>query len=604
MSDIVLPPTQENIPEISALHQRYKRGESVTPEQIAKSLAAAFRGKPTTMVPLLGLLTIQGKAYSLKDFFPFEPIFKLAVPRKIFLKCGRQVSKSTSLSASGILRSGGTPYLRTLYVTPRFEQVRRLSTNYVRPFINNSLIRSLLVNEECTQAVLQRTFSNQSMMFFSFAFLDVDRVRGISCDMVDIDEVQDLDNDFIPVIEECMSASSYGVMFYSGTPKTLDNTAEVLWDNSSKGEWVTRCDACNYWNMASIQADLMKMIGKSTVVCARCSRPLNPREGHWYHCAGKDHPGFHGYHVPQVIMPMHYEHPHKWGELVGKMDGRGNYSKGKFLNEVLGESADEGVKLITLTDINNVSQAAWTNDLAKACERIKHCTLKVLGADWGGGGEEGVSYTAIALVGLDATGVIECHFAYRFDARYTHDEEAKELLRIFRGAGCHIFAHDYGGAGSVRETLMIQAGLPLEKIMNFSYVRATTRNIVHYTEPHPGEVRGFYSVDKARALVLQATCLKAGLIKLPNYKESIGVTQDMTNLLEDKHEMPRGSDIYLIRRKPKTSDDFAHALDFACLAVWHATQKYPDLSAVRGIKLTESQLRFSSPPAGFLNYPQ
>ncbi len=593
--------TSENRPGLITLRDRYARGEIVKPLEIAYAIKDAFKGTPSTLVPLLGLLTIQGKAYSLRDFFPFEPLFKLQVPFKIQLKCGRQVSKSTSLSTSGILRSSGTPYLRTLYVTPRFEQVRRLSTNYVRPFVNNSLIKSLLVNEECTQHVLQRSFINQALMYFSFAFLDVDRIRGISCDFTAIDEIQDMDYDFIPVIQECMSASPLGITVYSGTPKTLDNSVEALWGTTSKGEWVTKCDACGYWSMASIQADLMKMIGLKTVVCGKCSSPINPRAGHWYHTDLKNYPDFHGYHVPQIIMPMHYENPRKWGELLGKRDGRGNYSPAKFLNEVLGESADVGVKLITLTDIKNASEPTWINTLDAACERIKRCRLRVVAADWGGGGEEGVSFTTIALCGLNAhTNRIECHYAFRFHAAFTHDEEARELLRIFRAGGCHMFAHDYGGAGSVRETLMIQAGLPIERIANFSYVRATTRNIVTYKDPYAGELRGYYSVDKARSLVLQATCLKAGLIRLPEEKSSIDVTQDMTNLLEDKHEMPHGSDIYLIRRKPKTSDDFAHALNFACLAIWHAEKKYPDLSAVQGIKLTESQLNFSSPPSGWV----
>lgn len=587
--------------EMAELRRKQLRGEEVKAIEVARALGTIFKAKPCTLAPLLGLLTLRGKSYSIKDYFPFEPIFKLQVPTKMILKCGRQVSKSTSLSGSGILRSAGTPHLRTLFATPRFEQVRRLSTNYVRPFIANSLIKPLLVNEECTQAVLQRSFINQSMMFFSFAFLDVDRIRGISADITKIDEVQDMDYDFIPVIQECMSASmlGVGVTFYSGTPKTLDNGIEALWQSSTKAEWVTKCDACGYWNMASIQADLLKMIGLNTVVCAKCSKAVNPRNGRWYHIDGKNFPDFHGYHVPQVIMPMHYENPMKWKELLGKRDGRGNYAPNKFLNEVLGESADMGVKLITVTDIQKASTLG-VNELQAACDRVRACRVRALGVDWGGGGEEEVSFTTAALVGLNAhTGKVECHFAFRFHSAFSHDEEAKELLRIFRGAGCHIFAHDYGGAGRVRETLMIQAGLPLDRIMNFVYVGNSTRNLVYYNAPHQGEIRGFYSLNKAGSLVLQATCIKAGVVLLPEYQSSKDVTHDMLNLIEDKHEMPKGSDIFLIRRRPKTSDDFAHSLNFACVAMWHAEQQYPDLSAIQNIKLSEEQLQWAQPPTGW-----
>ena len=553
----------------------------------------------TSLVPALGLLSLKGKPYTLNDHFPMEPLFKIKMPRKIIVKCGRQISKSMSLSSSGILRCASFPYLQMLYVTPRYEQVRRLSTNYVRPLINQSCIKEALVDETCVQAVLQRSFSNDAAMYFSFAFLDVDRIRGLSVDWVNLDEVQDLDYDFVPIIHECMSASQIGMAFYSGTPKTLDNGIEALWSESSKAEWVTKCEACNHWNMACIQQDLLKMIGQETVVCARCSRPINPRVGHWHHTAGRDHPQFHGYHIPQIIMPMHYANPMKWRELLSKRDGKGGYSNQKFLNEVLGESADVGVKLITITDIKNAS-VLGPNDYAQAVNRLLACKVRVLGVDWGGGGIDETSFTTAALVGLNAqTGKVECHYCIRFHSAFTHDEEARQLLKIFREAQCHFFAHDYGGAGSVRETLMIQAGLPIQRIMNFSYVRATASHMIRYVDAVRGELRGFWSLDKARSLVLQATCLKAGQILLPEYESSMDVTSDLLALMEDKHEMPAGSDIYLIRRQPKMSDDFAHALNYGCLAIWHTEQNWPDLSAIQGIKLSSQQTVFAAPPQAF-----
>lgn len=572
---------------------------------ILTEVARIVKANPISLVPLTSLLTLQGQPYHLRDHFAFEPVFKLRLPRRMVLKCARQVSKSTSLTASGVLRSAGSR-LRSLYITPRYEQVRRLSTTYVRPFINHSVIRELIINEESAQGVLLRTFANQSVMHFSFAFLDVDRVRGIACDFILIDEVQDIDYDFVPIIYECMSASQFGIALYSGTPKTLDNGIEALWHDSSKGEWVTHCDcstistpgatSSGHWNMAAHHADLIKMIGLKTVVCSKCDKPINPRNGHWYHTDGKIHPNFHGYHVPQVIMPMHYESPDKWTELVAKRDGKGGYAKAKFLNEVLGESADHGVHLTTMTDIKKASKLN-VNDLATACREISRCRVRVLGVDWGGGGEEEVSFTTAALCGLTARGVIVgCYFAMRFHTGFTHDEEARELLRIFRGAGCHYLAHDYGGSGSVRETLMIQAGLPVESIINFSYVRATARHIVHYNQPHGNEMRGYWALDKARSLVLQATCIKSEQVLLPEYESSKDITHDLLNLYEDKHDLPAGADIYLIRRKPKTTDDFAHSLNFAAMAIYHTQQLYPDLSAVQGLKLSQEQLSFAEPP--------
>lgn len=573
-----------------------RRRVSAPPLEVAQKLLKHVQGGFTSLVPLLGFLTIKGKPYTLNDHFVMSPMFKLNLPRRMVWKCGRQVSKSYSLSSSGILRSSGTAYLQSLYVTPRYEQIRRLSSNIVRPLISNSYIRDMLIDETCVQHVLQRSFTNEAAMYFSFAFLDVDRVRGISADIIDIDEVQDMDYDFIPVIHECMSASKLSVSFYSGTPKTMDNGLQALWEDSSQAEWVTPCEACNHWSMASLQADLRNMIGSKGVVCGKCQKPINPRAGHWYHTAGKDHPDFHGYHVPQVVMPMHYDNPHKWHELLAKRDGRGNYSPQKFLNEVLGESADVGVKLITVTDIRNAS-VLGVNEYKEAVNRFKHCKVRVLGVDWGGGGEEEISFTTAALVGLNGrTGKCECHYCVRLHTAYTHDEEAKILMRLFQESFCHYMAHDYGGSGSVRETLMIQGGMPVERIVNFNYVRATARHMVAYVPPREGDIRGFYSVDKARALVLMATCVKSGIIQLPDYETSKDVTHDLLALMEDKHEMPAGADIFLIRRQPKLPDDFAHSLTYGCLAIWHTQQQYPDLSSANSIRMSDAQLSLASPP--------
>lgn len=578
-----------------------KVGEGLPPMETIQHIVNHVDKGPTSLAPFLGLLTIRGKPYSLRNHFVMEPLFKLQLPSEMVYKCGRQLSKSTSMSAAGILRcAAANDGLQQLFVTPLYEQIRRLSSNYVRPLINNSYIKDLLVDESCVQAVLQRSFANQSSMYFSFAFLDADRIRGLSVDLVTIDEVQDMDIEFIPVIQECKTASpNLGLMTYSGTPKTLDNTIEVLWQRSSQAEWTIPCYSCGYWNMCSIQADLLKMIGLQTIVCAKCNKPVNPRRGSWYHTEGKDRPDFHGYHVPQIIMPMHYDNPVKWRQILAKRDGRAGYTSSKFMNEVLGESADTGVRLITLTDIRNASTLE-VNDWKKAVERGRRYVYRMLGVDWGGGGMDEISFTTVAYVGMTVDGKIECPFAMRFHSSSSHMEEARELMRLFVEGNCHYFCHDYGGSGAVRETLMIQLGMPIDRIIPFSYMRKTSGHIVTYSRPPEGDVRGHYILDKARSLVLQATIMKSGGIALPEFESSKDVTQDLLALMEDKHETPSGADIYLIRRRPGFSDDFAHSLNFGTVGIWHVTQNWPDLSLVENIKMSQEEMNFVSPPRPFM----
>lgn len=586
---------------MTKLRKELAEGKEPSATSILKGMLEVYERFPaarSTRVPLLPMLSLKGKPYSLEDHFHFEPMYKVKQPKRMLLKCARQVAKTTNLAAVNVLLCASTPFLRTLAVAPRADQVSKLSTVYVRPFIQGSLIRPLLVNSGCSQGVLQRGLVNESIMFFSFAFLDCERVRGIPCDWEFIDEVQDIDYDFLPIIHSCMDASvDYGVSTYSGTPKTLDNGIETMWGQCSQGEWVTPCHSCGRWNMASVQADLIKMIGLKTVVCAKCDHPINPREGHWYHVQGKDQPSFHGYHIPQVIMPPHYDNPNKWYELRLKMNGGLGYDKQRFYNEVLGESADVGVKLITQTDIKNAS-VLGPNVFEKAVNKLRSYKVVAMGVDWGGGGLEEISFTTVAMVGLNAiTGNMECPFCQRFNLGMTHDQEARALMEFFRESGCQFLAHDYGGSGSVRETLMIQAGLPISRIIGFTYVRAAARNMVTYVAPAKGELRGYHSLDKARSLVMQAMCIKGGVILLPEYETSKDVTSDLLALMEDKHNTPAGADVYLIRRQPKLPDDFAHALNYACVAIWHTEDRYPDLSAVNNIKLTEEQLNFANPPS-------
>jgi hypothetical protein len=577
--------------------QTFQSGERVSTADVIQVLKVLRAQYPETLVPILGLLSIDGHPYSLDNHFYMEPVFKIRLPRRLLFKCARQVGKSATLSANCVIRSAGHPHLKTLMVTPRFEQVRRLSNNYVRPFIRNSLISKFLVDTSATNAVLQRSFANGAMLFFSFAFLDCDRIRGIACDVIDHDEIQDMDYDFIPIIRECMSYSQIRLSLYSGTPKTLDNTIEVLWQESSKAEWVMKCSHCGYWNMACIQADLMKMIELKGLSCAKCKNLIDAANGHWYHTDAENHSDFWGFHVPQPIVPSHYRDEEKWLELLAKRDGRLGFNEAKFLNEVLGESADSCVNLTTVTDIKRASKLG-PNQLEKMIDRFRRCPVRAMGVDWGGGGaEEGTSFTSVALVGLNPeNGAVECHFCERFPLAAAHDWEARRLLNLYLETGCMFFAHDYGGAGSVRETLMIQAGMPLDRIVPFMYVYSPAHDIVTYKPPALGELRGYYQLDKPRSLVLEAVCIKACKILLPEYESSKNITSDLLNLIENRRELAIGRDIMTIVRRPKMPDDFAHALNYGSFAIWHYTGQYPDLSAVQGIKMTSEQLNIANPP--------
>lgn len=587
--------------EVLALTGEDKSNAPELNNRLLKFAAELRKHTLTTLSPLLPLLlNLRGQPYTIEDHFPFEPFFKTQMPQRIVLCTGRQVSKSTSLAAQSVVLSNCIKYFNTLFVTPQYELTRRFSNNYVRAFIDQSPVKKLWTGTHTENSVLQRTFRNHSKLIFSFALLDADRTRGVPADKIVYDEVQDMDPDFIPIINETISASKWKIENYAGTPKTMDGTLESLFQDSSKAEWAIKCLACGHWNIPGLDHDLIDMIGPDLddvseanpgIVCAACARrgkrsPVNPRTGIWVHAEpGKAH-DFAGYHVPQMIMPMHYADPVAWRVLVGKSRGSHNTPLHVFYNECCGESFDFGAKLVTQTDIQRASTGIGENTDENALPRLDGYTMRVLAVDWGGGGEKEISFTTLAVCGLLPNGNIEVIRGYRSLTPNDPIVEARMVYHFCAKFRCSHIVHDYSGAGSLREQFLANIGVPYSRLVPISYIRAASGPMMRYVESTELHPRDYYRVDKTRSLLLTCHQLRSGKLRFFNYDNkgqgSPGLLHDFLALIEDKRSSRTGSDGYTIIRKPKHSDDFAQAVNIGCCALWYMTQSWPNISELSG----------------------
>ena len=526
---------------------------------------------------------------------------------------------STSLAAQGVLFSNCIPYFSTLFLTPLFEMIRRFSQNYVAEFITTSPVGRLFTDETTVNNVLQRSFKNRSKMIFSFAYLDAERTRGISADKNCIDEIQDMDISFLPVIHETISASrSWGIKQYAGTPKTLDNTIERLWIDSSMAEWIIKCPhgGCGHWNIPSLDHDLLKMIGPvhdsisdtcPGVICAKCAKPINPRPpyqggtGRWLHRHPDKRWSFAGYHVPQLIMPMHYASREKWQTLVDKRDGKGNTPIHVFYNEVCGESWDSGSKLVTITDLKRAACLPWKNTMETARNNIDGYLYRFVAVDWGGGGVSNgksdlalQSYTSIAVCGLCPDGRVDVIYGYRSMTPHEHEREAGLILNIMGAFKCSHVVHDYTGAGTVRETLLVQARLPRERILPVAYTGPAKGGLIGYKPANPKHPRDHYVMDRNRALNYCCQFIKGGVIRFFEYdykgSDDVGLLHDFLNLIEDKAESGSGRDTYKILRDPAGPDDFAQAVTMGSMMLFQMAGRFPDLSAYKDIEISDDVL--------------
>jgi len=391
-----------------------------------------------------------------------------------------------------------------------------------------------------------------------------------------------------------MSAEPDPQVLYAGTPKTMEGTLQGLWVDSSQAEWVIKCRACNYWNIPSLAHDLDKMIGsnweeaseeKPGVVCARCGRPINPREGHFEHARPELRFEHAGYHIPQIIMPFHYANPRKWKLLLHKRAGGSNYTPAKFYNEVLGESFDSGAKLVSQTDIKRACTLPWANTIEEALQHYNpdNYVMRVLGVDWGAGGEKEVSFTTMAVCGLTPAGQIHVIYGEKSLTPTAHMEEANRCITLMQQFRCTHIAHDYTGAGALRETFMTQRGLNHRQLIPIAYVRAASGNLMRFvpaTDIHP---RDHYRVDKSRSLTTLAAAIKTGSVRFFQYdwknREEPGLLNEFCALVEDKVQSRTAGDIYTVIRHPHLSDDFAHSVNLASCSMWYTTRKWPQFTA-------------------------
>lgn len=442
--------------------------------------------------------------------------------------------------------------------------------------------------------------------------LEVDDTHNFCANGIVISNCQDLDTSLLPIIRECLSASTWDLKGYLGTPKTKDGLLETLWQSSSMAEWFVPCLHCTTngaptWNIPSMDHHVYDMIGPyhndisekhPATICYKCRKPISPRLGRWvhrhpermYHCAG--------YHVPQIVMPMHYASPEKWATLVAKQEGKGNTSPAMFHNEVLGHSYDTSSKLVSLTELDAVSNLG-PNNAEKVKAKLSGYQMRVLAVDWGGGGEKGISFTTAALLGLRNDGRIDVLWGKRLLTPHDHIREAKEIYRYWQMFKPTMLAHDYTGAGSLRETFLVQAGVPTRCIMPCQYVRSASQQPCFHVAPTPQHPRSHYRVDKSRTLLLTCAMIKCQKLRFFNKdycsEEDTGLIRDFLALVEDKITTQAAGEIYRIGRQQNASDDFAQAVNFGCVALWYRSQNWPRLDGMSKYNITDEQLRATVP---------
>jgi hypothetical protein len=593
---------------------------------------------PFLLCKLLPLLyNLRGRPYTLIDHWYFEEAFRIPLSPFITYKCARQVSKTQTMAAKVLMLAALTPYLAQMIITPLFTQVKNISQNYINSMIADSPNKSLFYgneNEATNLSLLQKTLPNMSRIHLSFASRDLTRTRSFNAQFLYLDEFQDFQEEFIPILEQVTTSYSQVMILKSGTPKGQSNPMAKVWEASSQAEWYIRCEHCagikernRGWNIPTAKQDLLYMIGPvhqdisddcPGLVCRWCAKPLRPRpmkkpgatfnpklhgNGTWVH-AYKDRAGLSpGYHVSQPIMPMHYSHPVKWMNITGALNGDDFVS---FLNETCGETCDQGGALITeqelkmacdLKDIYKLN--AWPCPPYGLSEEYlelidqQNYLFKVLSVDWGHGGrtrgtvaEQRTSFTKLAILGFRLVGDtphIDVLWGKKLINPFDAINEAKDILAVFATHKCHYIAHDFGGAGDLRLQIFSEIGGErlLNRVYNMAYTKPATYGLIKIDLPDDLCPHRIIRVDKSRSFGLTIGCIKERKIHFFDDQFGLGavpgLVQDFLNLADEKTKSMTGTDYYIIRTKSGKSDDFAQAVNIGSVCCWLVSNVYPKL---------------------------
>jgi len=320
-------------------------------------------------------LFLNGRSFEAPDR-PYLPPIYAAACGNLVLRCGRQVEKSTLLANLIAYLAVTVPRIRILVVFPREEQLHVFNDSRLTPLINESpLVRAHLFGSgrrrSVSEKVRHKKFANGSEVYLRSAYLTSDAARGLSVDVLILDEFQDIADGVLPVLTETMSHSPRQQTVITGTPKSVDNHLEGVFNRSSAEEWHVTCQDCG--RVQILSDEYLTFQG---YVCPGCTGLIDVRQGNWIP-RNPDSRWGRGFCINQAMTP--------WTNHCRLLSKREEYDPIQFRNECWGQPVSVGDYVITREEFEacclTTPMAGTWNDVPES-----HRNNLMAGIDWGAGG--------------------------------------------------------------------------------------------------------------------------------------------------------------------------------------------------------------------------
>jgi hypothetical protein len=369
------------------------------------------------------------------------------------------------------------------------------------------------------------------------------------------DEVQDMLYDPVVLVgNETLSESDYGYQTFAGTPKTMENTIQYLWELSTQSEWVMKCSSCGKY----VYIDHEKAVGKTGPICT-CGAYLNPYTGQWIDLYPER--TMHGYHISQLIMPRNVplamanrtkkeqeQADMRWSRILTKYE---ESPLPVFRNEVLGVSDEIGTRLLSKEELAALCVGRSFDEYARD-RNFRGCTNVIAGVDWSGGGVGGFSRTVLWIWGYRPSDTKLVTLLVKILPGTNPVRSTEEIIQTCKQYGVHFIVGD-AGEGALANDLL-RKGLGMHIVTQIQYG----------SQAHALKFNG---VD--RYLGDRTTLIDNYFMLLKNQRVEFGPLKEMKVAMEDilnEYEEVTHTGKKVWRHSPQKPDDCLHAGLFGWIA--------------------------------------
>jgi hypothetical protein len=489
------------------------------------------------------MLFFEGKPISFKNYHLAQQILDTKANIKM-IKAGRQVSKSMTLMEDMMADIITTPFKKLLYVAPQVDHVRAFSLERIGDRVEESpIFRKHYINKDSIKNMGHRTFANNSGIYFR-AQTQIKIIRGLSVHKICYDEIQDLLSETIIIADETMSGRETFEKWYTGTPLTVQNYIETLWNMSSKIVPILICEFGHH------QVPYLGNISPDHIRCrvGKCNAKIDVRKAYLKRMGKKD-ADICGFWVPQIALPLHTENEEKWKVLVHKHK---NLPPEKFLNEVMGISAGQGVFLVSEKDLRKCCKDfrdgsefdMWQHYHPPHTHGIREMWC---GIDWAVTNR--VSFTVICVGGFDEETnrfrVVHATKCQDPDPLRTLDQ----ICEIITKFGVSQIGADWGAGYMQNRMLEARLNMPVMRMMY-----AQDRVPMAYDK-----AGGLYKASRTLTLLNSFNQMRAQRIHFFKWKEFEEFAEHILAEFFEGDEDNLGNAKLKFDHPPEKPDDFLHA---------------------------------------------